>query len=264
MHTDRRAILDLAPILETIKARRGQEPRTDPALPPCPLCGAPALAGYAFARPGQIEHDCDCGYREPERYQTALLQTWRRYTAPRLLQADLEGYPRYRAYLERPVEGHQGNRAALEVVRAYTGGILYLYGPPGTGKTHLALRLAGKIASEGRFVRFRSELDFLAEERLAAAGEGVLPTYERLVLDDGGKSRLSPFSAERLYALVEGASAGRHDLIFTSNLAPEAFAVRLGEVGEAVLSRIRGGLVAEVQGPDRRGNRGAAEAAPLL
>ncbi|GEM82215.1 ATP-binding protein [Meiothermus hypogaeus] len=252
MDTDRRAVLDLAPWLAAMKAKGGQEPPTDPALPPCPLCGAAALSGYAFARPGQIEHDCDCSYLEPERYQTALLQTWRRYTAPRLLQADLEGYPRYRAYLERPVEGHQGNRAALEAVRAYTGGILYLYGPPGTGKTHLALRLAGKIASEGRFVRFRSELDFLAEERLAAAGEGALPQYERLVLDDGGKSRFSPFSSERLYALLERASTGGCDLILTSNLPPEAFSARLGEVGAAVLSRLRGGLTVPVEGPDGR------------
>ncbi|GIW28910.1 MAG: hypothetical protein KatS3mg070_2273 [Meiothermus sp.] len=252
MDTDRRAVLDLAPWLAAMKAKGGQEPPTDPALPPCPLCGAAALSGYAFARPSQIEHDCDCGYLEPERYQAALLKAWRRYTAPRLLRADLEGYPRYREYLEKPLEIHGGNQQAVDAVRAYGGGILFLFGPPGVGKTHLALRLAARLCEEGRFVRFRSELDFLAEERLAAAGEGALPQYERLVLDDGGKSRLSPFSAERLYALVEGASAGRYDLILTSNLAPEVFATRLGEVGEAVLSRIRGGLVAEVQGPDRR------------
>lgn len=60
----------------------------------------------------------------------------------------------------------------------------------------------------------------LAEERLAAVGETVLPPYERLVLDDVGKSRPTPFSLERLYALFEGASAGRHDLILTSNLPP--------------------------------------------
>lgn len=253
-----RSVLNLAPWLEAMRAKGGQDVPTDPGLPPCPLCGAAALSGYTFERPGQIEHDCNCCYLEPERYQSALIAAWRRYTAPRLLWKDLEGYPRYREYLERPLDVHAGNRAAVEVVQAYRGGLLYLWGPPGTGKTHLALRLAGKIASEGRFVRFHSELDFLAEERLAAVGEGTLPLYERLVLDDGGKARISPFSAERLYALVEGASAGGCDLILTSNLSPEGFAARLGEVGEAVLSRIRGGVVAEVQGPDRRGNQGAA------
>ena len=224
----------------------------DPRLPPCPLCGAAALASYTFERPGQIEHDCDCGYLEPAQYQTALLRSWRRYTAPKLLAKDLEGYPRYREYLERPLEAHSGNKAAIEAARRYQGGLLYLYGPPGVGKTHLALRLAGRLVGEGRFVRFRSELDFLAEERLAAAGEGVLPQYERLVLDDGGKTRLTPFTLERLYALVERSSAGGCDLIITSNLSPEAYAARLGEVGEAVRSRIQGGVVVEVQGPDRR------------
>lgn len=156
---------------------------------------------------------------------------------------------------------HAGNRAAIEAARAYRGGLLYLWGPPGVGKTHLALRLAGRLVGEGRFVRFHSELDFLAEERLAAAGEGALPQYERLILDDGGKARISPFSAERLYALVERASAGGCDLILTSNLSPEAFAARLGEVGEAVLSRIKGSEVVEVKGQDRR-DPGAAGAAP--
>lgn len=92
-------------------------------------------------------------------------------------------------------------------------------GPPGVGKTHLALRLAARLAGEGKFVRFRSELDFLAEEPLAASGEAPLPQYEWLVLDDGGKSRLTPFALERLYALVEGARTGRYDL---SNHPPEA------------------------------------------
>lgn len=251
MGDDRREVLNLAPWLEEMRAKRGQV-STDPTLPPCPLCGAPALGGYTFARPGQIEHDCHCAYLEPERYQGALLAAWRRYTAPRLLAGDLQGYPRYREYLEKPLDIHQGNRAAVQAAREYKGGLLFLWGPPGVGKTHLALRLAGRLAGEGRFIRFRSELDFLAEERLAAAGEGTLPQYERLLLDDGGKSRLTPFSTERLYALVEGASAGRHDLIFTSNLAPEAFAVRLGEVGEAVLSRLKGGAVFELKGKDQR------------
>lgn len=252
MDTHRRAVLNLAPLLEAAKVKRGQEIPTDPTLPPCPLCGAAALAGYTFARPGQIEHDCDCSYLEPEHYQAALLKSWRRYTAPKLLAKDLEGYPRYRCYLEKPLDVHAGNRAAIEAARAYRGGLLYLWGPPGVGKTHLALRLAGRLVGEGRFVRFRSELDFLAEERLAAAGEGVLPQYERLVLDDGGKTRLTPFTLERLYALVERSSAGGCDLIITSNLSPEAYAARLGEVGEAVLSRIQGGVAVEVQGPDRR------------
>ena len=252
MDGDRRAVLDLAPVLEALRARKGQEVAHDPSLPPCPLCGAAALAGYTFERPGQIEHDCDCGYLEPERYQAALLKSWRRYTAPRLLAKDLEGYPRYRCYLEKPLDVHVGNRAATEAARAYRGGLLYLWGPPGVGKTHLALRIAARLVQEGRFVRFRSELDFLAEERLAAAGEGILPQYERLVLDDGGKTRLTPFTLERLYALVERSSAGGRDLILTSNLSPEAYAARLGEVGEAVRSRIQGGVVVEVQGPDRR------------
>lgn len=248
METNRRELLDL------LKSLRGERvyPKTDPRLPPCPLCGAPALAGYRFERPGQIEHDCDCSYLKPERYQGALMGAWRRWIAPRLLIGDLAGYPRYQEMLERPLDIHTGNQAAVETARTYSGGLLYIWGPPGTGKTHMVLRLALRMAEEGRFVRFRSELDFLAEERLAAVGETSLPQYERLVLDDAGKSRLSPFSAERLYALVERASTGAYDLIITSNLPPEALGRRLGEIGAAVGSRLLGGVVLEVEGPDQR------------
>lgn len=65
MDSDRRAVLNLAPVLVA----------HDPSLPPCPLCGAAALAGYTFERPSQIEHDCDCHYLEPERYLAALLKS---------------------------------------------------------------------------------------------------------------------------------------------------------------------------------------------
>jgi DNA replication protein DnaC len=169
--------------------------------------------------------------------------------------ADLENYPHYQDYLGRSLIVHQGNLAAIGAGKKYQKGLLYLWGPPGVGKTHLALRLAAELVRKGRFVRFRSELDLLTEEREAATSEETaLPSYERLVLDDWGKTRLTPFTTERLYALVEGASAGRFDLIITSNYTPEVSTTRLGEVGEAVVSRIRGGLVVQVEGPDRRGS----------
>ncbi|WP_018465385.1 hypothetical protein [Calidithermus timidus] len=72
------------------------------------------------------------------------------------------------------------------------------------------------------------------------------------MLDDGGKSRLTPFTLERLYALVERSSAGGCDLILTSNLSPETFAARMPEVEAAVRSRLGGGVVVEVEGPDGR------------
>jgi DNA replication protein DnaC len=253
MDTDRRRVLNLAALVESLRAQGGQEVLTNPDLPPCPLCGALAFQGYGFRSPSEIEHDCNCQFQQPQDYLQGIHRAWRGYNAPKLLLADLENYPHYQEYLGRSLIVHQGNLAAISAGKKYRQGLLYLWGPPGVGKTHLALRLAAELVRKGRFVRFRSELDLLAEEREAATSEEtVLPSYERLVLDDWGKSRLTPFTTERLYALIEGASAGRFDLIITSNYTPEASTTRLGEVGEAVVSRIRGGLVVQIEGPDRR------------
>ena len=82
MEPDRRTLLANIPGVQIV------QPQVDPDLPPCPLCGAPALKGKGFRHPADIEHDCDCIYLHPEEYGAAVLRAWRLYTAPRLLLQD--------------------------------------------------------------------------------------------------------------------------------------------------------------------------------
>ncbi len=204
-------------ILKTLKARGVEH---DPGLPPCPLCGALALRGYDFRAPHRIEHDCECAYREPERYLAEVGRVWRRWHWSRVYRESLP--PAYRGYLERPWEGR---REVLEAVVEWQreGGVLYLFGPPGTGKTHLAVRAAWGKAQEGRRALFLSEWEFYERARLEAQdpeAPRLLDQVDVLVLDDLGKARLTPFAAEVLFGLVEAAHRKSLDLLLTSNYPP--------------------------------------------
>lgn len=63
MDTDRRAVLNLAPLMESIKAKGGKTSPPIPRYPLPPLQGG-AFRGYRFEWPSQIEHACDCDYHE--------------------------------------------------------------------------------------------------------------------------------------------------------------------------------------------------------
>lgn len=247
-HVQDGAVQDIAQRIVQHIARR---PVTlDPALPPCPLCGAGALAGGDFSTPERIEHNCDCLYREEERYSAALRKAWKRWWRPRVYREGLP--PVYQGYLDRPWEGGKAVQQQLSRWKE-EGRILYLYGTPGTGKTHLAVRMGGWMAAEGKRVRFFSEGEFYDQARketLEPGGVQLLEQVDGVVLDDLGKARLTPFAAELLFRVVEAAHTGRLRLVITAQLPPAEAARKLGENAEALLSRIDCAL--EIRGADRR------------
>lgn len=96
-------------------------------------------------------------------------------------------------------------------------------------------------------------LDYLRRTLVSVDGEArepELPTH--VILDDLGKARLTPFVLEQLYSLIDRASTGGASLIVTSNLSPDRLAARLGDWGDAVLSRVVALRVVEVKGSDHR------------
>jgi DNA replication protein DnaC len=176
-------------------------------------------------------------------------------------------------------------RLAVSAAERVVGGAirnLVLIGEPGVGKTHLAAAIAAGIAE-------RDWLDYAAACDSAAADdrhpavpdlphwlnvadaivqmrlEFETPAYDRsatnallggreyrglVVLDDLGRERVSDWTGEVIYALVNARYEAMLPTIVTSNLTPK-------ELGEGpywpALSRLaEDGELIEVKGPDRR------------
>uniref|UniRef100_A0A7C5RDQ6 Cell division protein ZapE n=1 Tax=Thermus caliditerrae TaxID=1330700 RepID=A0A7C5RDQ6_9DEIN len=230
-----------------------RHPGYDPELPPCPLCGAPALKGYGFATPFDIAHDCDCVRDREEEYLRALRQLYREYRRPKEYAESLP--PGYRPYLEREFLHPRGwpERQALESFLERAAGSLYLHGPPGTGKTLLAVRLGLALARKGKRVLFLSEADLYRRARREELGEApkLGEVTDALVLDDLGKAKPTGFAAMVLYEVFEAAWRGDMALVVTSNLAPKEAFARMGMDPGPLLSRV--GQVVTVPGRDGRG-----------
>jgi chromosomal replication initiator protein DnaA len=154
----------------------------------------------------------------------------------------------------------ESNKVALTAARAASEqpgrrySPLVLVGPAGVGKTHL-LHAIGNVLGQapGAVVACLSAQDFLDELVQAIERDRIDPwraRYRRataLLLDDvhllAGKER----SQEELFHLFNHLVGGQRQLAFTANAAPQ----ELKGLEERLISRLDGGLVAELGPPDR-------------
>jgi chromosomal replication initiator protein DnaA len=156
--------------------------------------------------------------------------------------------------------GGESNKLALSAARAageqpgrrYNP--LVLVGPAGVGKTHLLHAIGNVLAkAPGAIVACLSAQDFLDELVQAIDRDRVDPwraRYRRvtaLLLDDvhllAGKER----SQEELFHLYNHMAAGERQLVFTLHAPPR----RVPGLDDRLISRLEGGLVAELAPPDR-------------
>ena len=133
---------------------------------------------------------------------------------------------------------------------------LVIHGPSGVGKTHLAQAIGNEIISQSggaSVVAFVSAQQFM-DELIAAMQDGNVERWrtryrgaDALVLDDvqfvAGKER----TQEELFHVFNALYAEGKQLVFTSDKPPR----QLTGLEDRLRSRFEGGLVVEMQSPDR-------------
>lgn len=123
-------------------------------------------------------------------------------------------------------------------------GLLFI-GPVGTGKTHLAAAIANDLIQKFYTVIFRNAVDIIST--IVSTYQKDASTYEvinaftsadLLVIDDLGKERMTEFTSSVLYQIINKLYEDEKPIIITTNFNSEQLAKRLGERGDAIVSRI--------------------------
>lgn len=144
-----------------------------------------------------------------------------------------------------------------DVAAGRTRDSLILMGGVGTGKTHQAYGAFAALARRGigrcAAVTVPAFLDGLRPGRPGAVDYGAVEGADLLLLDDLAAERVTDWTGEVLYRLIDARWAHLRPTIITTNATPAAVRERLGD---RVASRLGGmGRTVTMTGEDRRGRR---------
>ena len=127
---------------------------------------------------------------------------------------------------------------------------LLLVGPVGTGKTHLAAAISNKLISRLYSVYFGNTTDIMsfikstyskdAEVTEVEAVKLMTEKVDLLVIDDLGKENETTNTIAVLYQIINRLYENEKPVIITTNYNSIDLAKKLGERGQAIVSRITG------------------------
>jgi chromosomal replication initiator protein len=195
-------------------------------------------------------------FRDPERLSEAVAFVERALAGAVPPQGPQSAFER-RSFQES-ASNQMAVRAADAVVaepgRRYNP--LFIAGPSGTGKTHLLNAIGNELAARGhpapRVACVGAQL--FIDELIAALQEGQIERFraryraaDALLIDDvqfvAGKER----TQEELFHVFNHFHSAGKQLVFVSDVPPKA----IDGLEDRLRSRFEGGLVAELEAPDR-------------
>ena len=195
-------------------------------------------------------------FRDPQRLSEAAAFVERALTGAVPPQGPQSAFSR--ATFQESASNQMAVRAA-DAVAAEPGqryNPLFLSGPSGVGKTHLLNAIGNELASRngraGRVACVGAQL--FIDELIAALQEGQIERFraryraaDALLIDDvqfvAGKER----TQEELFHVFNHFHSAGKQLVFASDLPPKA----IDGLEERLRSRFEGGLLAELEAPDR-------------
>ena len=145
---------------------------------------------------------------------------------------------------------NNNNKEAFEQAKRYveefdgSTGLMFV-GGAGTGKTHLAAAIVNELVERGYKVMFGNSTDIIARMRKSfKEGESDIDIISKitdvdlLVIDDLGKEKESEYTNMIIYQIINRLYEDEKALIITTNYTSFAVKERLGDYGDAILSRL--------------------------
>jgi DNA replication protein DnaC len=145
------------------------------------------------------------------------------------------------------------NPRALEIAKKFVINFsedkgLLLTGPVGTGKTHLACAIANALLNKLYSVYFGNVVDIMSFIRGTYNRDSSLTEEEAVnimtkevdlfIIDDLGKENNTEYTLSMLYQLINRVYENEKPIIITTNFNSIELARKLGERGQAIVSRI--------------------------
>lgn len=125
---------------------------------------------------------------------------------------------------------------------------LLLTGPVGTGKTHLACAIANELIEKLYSVYFGNVVDIMSFIKSTYSKDSDITEDEAInimtdkvdlfIIDDLGKENESSYISSMLYQLINRAYENEKPIIITTNENSIELARKLGNRGQAIVSRI--------------------------
>jgi DNA replication protein DnaC len=182
-----------------------------------------------------VQPVCRCEVEAWEREQDEMQERYRKAEVERKFAISSLGERfencRFETFAPRP-----GSEKALQLAREYAerfelygGESLLIWGDPGNGKSHLAAAVCHKLKERGKIPVFQTMTELL--ERIRATFGRQAKEHEReimtalqdcdlLVLDDLGAEKVSDWTLDVLFRIIDGRYRAKKPTLFTTNFSP--------------------------------------------